>query len=153
MTRLTASLLWVLCWAIGAAALAETGAQALLVLSDATFTDSVTDREPGERLTTFSLAGEEPARLWFWFRVECQAACLPEPGVVPEVPIYVKWAVREGDTFVVKDTIPLTVRGLRWRAWTYKEHLQSGSWRVAVFTDEGPVCLEDQCQFTIEVAP
>ena len=68
-----------------------------------------------------------------------------------DIPIYVKWAHREGDTFVVRDTIPLTVRGVQWRAWTYKEHLTPGTWRVAVFTEEGPVCLNDQCEFTVQV--
>lgn len=131
------------------------GTGELLTMTDATFTDSVTGREPGDRLTSFTLGEEESSRLWFWFRVECAEACIRESEVIPDIPIYVKWAHREGDTFVVRDTIPLRVQGLQWRAWTYKEHLAPGAWRVAVFTEEGPVCFQDQdqCEFTVHVVP
>lgn len=124
-----------------------------LSLTDATFTDRVEARQPGARLTSYNLPAETAPRLYFWFRLECGSACLEEPGATPEIPIYVKWAHEERDAFVVKDTIPLTVRGRQWRAWTYKENLEPGTWRVAIFTEEGPVCLEDQCQFTVQVTP
>lgn len=137
----------------GTAASVVASTDAPLSLTDATFTDSVTARQPGERLTSFALGEEESSRLWFWFRVECGEACIREPEVTPDIPIYVKWAHREGGTFVVRDTIPLRVRGVQWRAWTYKEHLVPGTWRVAVFTEEGPVCFQDQCEFTVHVTP
>lgn len=137
----------------GIATSAVASTDAPLSITDATFTDSVTAREPGDRLTSFTLGKGESPRLWFWFRMECGEGCLREPGVAPDIPIYVKWAHREGDTFVVRDTIPLTVRGLQWRAWTYKEHLAPGTWRVAVFTEEGPVCFHEQCEFTVHVTP
>lgn len=136
---------------VGTAVNALASTDAPLTITDATFTDSVAAREPGDRLTSFTLGEEESSRLWFWFRVECGDACIREPEVTPDIPIYVKWAHREGDTFVVRDTIPLTVRGVQWRAWTYKEHLTPGTWRVAVFTEEGPVCLHDKCEFTVQV--
>lgn len=137
----------------GTAAGVAASTEAPLSITDATFTDSVTAREPGDRLTSFRLGEEESSRLWFWFRVECGEGCIREPEVTTDIPIYVKWAHREGDTFVVRDTIPLTVQGVQWRAWTYKEHLVPGTWRVAVFTEEGPVCFHDQCEFTVHVIP
>ena len=100
----------------GTAGSALASTDAPLTITDATFTDSVSAREPGDRLTSFTLGEEESSRLWFWFRVECGDACIREPKVTPDIPIFVKWAHHEGDRFVVLDTIPLTVRGVQWRA-------------------------------------
>ena len=153
MTPVTTFLTIMLLLLLGTDSRALASTEVPLTITDATFTDSVTAREPGDRLTSFTLGEEESSRLWFWFRLECGDACLREPDAAPAIPIYVKWAHQEGDTFVVRDTIPLTVRGVQWRAWTYKEHLMPGAWRVAVFTEEGPVCFQDQCEFTVHVVP
>lgn len=129
-------------------------AESPMVLLDAAFTDQVLDREPGQRLTTFTLgANPTQARLWFWVRIHCGDLCLAGGAASPKVPIMVKWAFQEGDRYLVHRTVRLTVESMTWRTWAYKESLKPGRWRVVVFNDQGPVCLDEQCEFHVDVRP
>ena len=125
-----------------------------MVLLDAAFTDQVVDRQPARRLTTFTL-GENPkqARLWFWVRIHCGDLCLDGGAASHKVRIMVKWAFQEGDRYLVHRTVPLTVESMTWRTWAYKENLKPGRWQVVVFNDHGPVCLDEQCEFHVDVDP
>lgn len=145
-------LTWIMAGLIGLSSFTYTYAEPPLRLTDATFTDEVVNRQPRNRLSSFSL-GERgsQARLWFWFRVRCGDGCQDGATLRPRVRIFVKWAHHEDGKFIVKRTVPLTVEGLAWRTWAYKQNLQPGTWRVAIFTEQGPICLGDQCDFTVEV--
>ncbi len=131
-----------------------TGAESPMKLLDATFTDEIVNREPRTRLTSFTL-GEQPdrARLWFWFQVHCGELCLDGQNSGLKIPIMVKWAYEQDKMFVVKRTVPLTVESMTWRTWAYKENLKPGTWQVVIFSQEGPVCLEEQCEFMVQVTP
>lgn len=125
-----------------------------LELTDATFTDDVVNREPNQRLSSFSLRDRgDDARLWFWFRVHCGNACHDTVVRNPQIPIYVKWAYHQDGKYIVKRTVPLKVQGSNWRTWAYKQNLSPGTWLVAVFGEEGVVCLGSQCEFTVQVTP
>lgn len=149
------TILWVV-WGtalvIGLSPLSYGSAEPLLRLTDAAFTDGVVNRQPRNRLTSFSM-GEQgrQARLWFWFRIRCGDICGEDSMPQPKIPIFVKWAHRQDGKFIVKRTVPLTVKGSAWRTWAYKQNLEPGTWRVAVFAEHGPLCLGDQCVFTVEV--
>ena len=131
-----------------------TSGESPFMLTDATFTDDVVNRQPHNRLKTFNIGTRGAhARLWFWFRVNCGEACLEETGTRPSTRIWVKWAYDEDGVFMVKRTVPLTVHGPNWRTWAYKRNLRPGTWRVAIFSEQGPLCLGAQCDFSVEVHP
>lgn len=151
-------MLWIVSWLIAGLVIVQAPSDSRAVsplrLSDATFTEDVVNRQPSKRVTTFSL-GEQggDARLWFWFRVNCAGACLAGSTHNPRIPIFVKWAYHQDGKFIVKSTVPLRVQGDNWRTWAYKQNLTPGTWLVAVFSEEGVVCLDHQCDFTVEVTP
>ncbi len=137
---------------LGPAVSSEAGSR--LKLTDATFTDDVVNLQPRKRLTSFSLGDRgRDARLWFWFRVQCGDVCRDEERHNPQIPIVVKWALQEEGKYIVKVTVPLKVQGANWRSWAYKRNLKPGKWLVAVFGDEGVLCLDNQCGFSVEVTP
>ena len=127
-------------------------AESSLTLLDATFTDGVSNRQPQNRVTSFPLGeGNGQSRLWFWFKIQCTDLCQKDGELTPKVPIMVKWAYKEREMFVVKRTVRLTVESTSWRTWAYKQHLKPGTWQVVIFSEQGPVCLQDRCQFLVEV--
>ncbi len=129
-------------------------AEPTLTLLDATFTEGVLNREPQNRVSTFPLAGRNgQSRLWFWFKIQCTDRCQKNEGRSVKVPIMVKWAYKEDEMFVVKRTVRLTVENTHWRTWAYKQHLKPGTWQVVIFSEQGPVCLQERCYFQVEVTP
>lgn len=129
-----------------------TWAESSLTLLDATFTEGVSSRQPHNRVTSFPLAGRNgQSRLWFWFKIHCPDLCRDDGALSLKIPIMVKWAYKEQDMFVVKRTVRLTVENTNWRTWAYKQHLKPGTWRVVIFSDQGPICLKEQCHFEVEV--
>ena len=120
-----------------------------MTITDATFTDGVANRTPQMRVTAFSLGDQgNQARLWFWFLVSCGDPC--QGGAAS---ITVRWSQKVGDQFAEQRAIPLTIQGPTWRTWAYKENLQPGTWKAEVISEQGPVCMSDKCEFTIEVTP
>ena len=127
-------------------------AESSLTLLDATFADGVSNRQPQNRVTSFPLVGRNgQSRLWFWFKTHCTPPCRKDGALSSKIPLMVKWAYKEQDMFVVKQTVRLTVEHTNWRTWAYKQHLKPGTWQVVIFSDQGPVCLQDQCHFQVEV--
>jgi hypothetical protein len=124
-----------------------------LHLEDVAFTQSVVNRQPVERLTTFVMDGMgSKARLHFWFMAGCADQCVDHLKSDEKIPVTLYWYLDTGPVQILKDRIPLTVESTEWRTWGYKENLKPGTWRVEVRSENMKLCrLDNTCLFTIEV--
>jgi hypothetical protein len=120
-----------------------------LVLVDASFATEVHDRQPA-RISQSISSEERP--LSFWMELRCTGPCrqrLTEDGVV----VSLDWYKEEEGRLLKQGSIPLSVKGVRWRTWGSKR-VSPGKWVAVVRTgDSSWLCLSQQCYFSIEVKP
>jgi Protein of unknown function (DUF2914) len=122
-----------------------------ITITDATFTDTIQQREPQSRLTVVELKGAPEIKLGFWVKLACHANC---PDATTPQQLVLKWSLDAGDGMELQREQPLMMGGASWRTWAWKEHVDAGKWQVELFANDTPVCKVDKtCAFTIEVKP
>jgi len=124
-----------------------------LTLADATFTTGVSNRQPDDRIMSFSItARSRGTLLWFWFQARCSGLCLDQLAREQRLPLDVYWYFDTGGDLIGEPPVQLAIEGPEWRTWTNKEHLRPGTWRIVVWFENERLCLSDEtCEFTVEV--
>jgi hypothetical protein len=136
---------------------APTNAQSSgLTIRDAAFTDDVIERAPRARLTELALGpGGTPARIWFWFAIDCTGRCLESLPENRRIGLEVHWFYDTGGSLTQRLVSPIEVEANDWRAWVLNDGLRSGRWKVTVRSSSlGRLCRsDDECDFIVEVRP
>jgi hypothetical protein len=134
----------------------EAQTSAGLTIRDAAFTDDVIERAPRARLRELSLGPDgAPARIWFWFAINCTGRCLESLPENRRIGLEVHWYYDTGGSLTQRLVSQIEVEASDWRAWVFADGLRSGRWKVMVRSSAlGRLCRsDDECDFIVEVRP
>ena len=127
-----------------------------LTILDAAFTDHIVERAPRARLRELSLGPDgTPARIWFWFAINCTGRCLESLPENRRIGLEVHWYYDTGGSLTQRLVSQIEVEASDWRAWVFNDGLRSGKWKVMVRSSAlGRLCRsDDECDFIVEVRP
>lgn len=122
-----------------------------LTLVDASFASRVINRNPTRVSQSVRVGSLEDSHLWFWLHVSCTGECEEKMAKKGHVKIFLDWYLEEEGILKKQASLPLNVKGGTWRTWAVKR-VKPGAWVVVARAEDSQwVCLENRCDFGIEV--